>query len=160
MTDQLQSEIEEQARLLGMSAQREARLLAVIEQYRSVMEKFAYDVERCYRMLLSDADVKGALFKAENILREALAEQKVGAGRTAQDGHNAALTGATPNGGVSTRDTLAPDDDSPTPALADKDCEDADVALLDKYGEKGLRDIGYLGVIDRLERSGHISSNY
>jgi len=31
------------------------------------------DVERCYRMLLSEPDTKGALFKAENILRGALA---------------------------------------------------------------------------------------
>lgn len=30
-------------------------------------------MERCYRMLLSEPDTKGALFKAENILREAMA---------------------------------------------------------------------------------------
>ena len=29
---------------------------------------------QCYQMLLSEPDTKGALFKAENILREALAE--------------------------------------------------------------------------------------
>jgi hypothetical protein len=40
-------------------------------------------------MLLSEPDTKGALFKAENILREALAEQKVGSGWTAPEGHNA-----------------------------------------------------------------------
>ena len=57
---------------------------------RRKREQLAHDVERCYRMLLSEPDTKGALFKAENILREALAEQKVGAGRTAADGHNAA----------------------------------------------------------------------
>lgn len=51
---------------------------------RRKREKLALDVERCYRMLLSEPDTKGALFKAENILREALAEQKVGAGRTAR----------------------------------------------------------------------------
>jgi hypothetical protein len=34
------------------------------------------DVERCYRMLLSEPDTKGALFKAENILREAIARAK------------------------------------------------------------------------------------
>ena len=45
---------------------------------RRKREKLALDVERCYRMLLSEPDTKGALFKAENILREALAEQKVG----------------------------------------------------------------------------------
>lgn len=33
-------------------------------------------MERCYRMLLSEPDTKGALFKAENILREAVAEAK------------------------------------------------------------------------------------
>ena len=56
-------------------------------------EKLAHDVERCYRMLLSDPDTKGALFKAENILREALAEQKVGDGTTATEGHNANVCG-------------------------------------------------------------------
>jgi hypothetical protein len=40
-------------------------------------------------MLLSEPDTKGALFKAENILREALAEHKVGSGWTAPEGHNA-----------------------------------------------------------------------
>lgn len=34
------------------------------------------DVERCYRMLLTEPDTKGALFKAENILREAIASVK------------------------------------------------------------------------------------
>jgi len=37
------------------------------------------DVDRCYRMLLSEPDTKGALFKAENILREAIASVKGGA---------------------------------------------------------------------------------
>lgn len=32
------------------------------------------DVERCYKMLLSEPDTQGALFKAENILREVIAE--------------------------------------------------------------------------------------
>lgn len=32
-----------------------------------------HEVELCYRMLLSEPDTKGALFKAENLLREALA---------------------------------------------------------------------------------------
>lgn len=43
---------------------------------RRKREKLAVDVERCYRMLLTDPDTQGALFKAENILREALAEAK------------------------------------------------------------------------------------
>jgi len=37
------------------------------------------DIERCYRMLLSEPDTKGALFKAENILRESIASVKGGA---------------------------------------------------------------------------------
>lgn len=49
---------------------------------RRKREKLAHDVKRCYRMLLSEPDTKGALFKAENILREALADQKVGYDRT------------------------------------------------------------------------------
>lgn len=59
---------------------------------RRKREKLALDVERCYRMLLSEPDTKGALFKAENILREALADQKVDAGRTATEGHNVELS--------------------------------------------------------------------
>lgn len=43
------------------------------EACAKVCEALANDVERCYRMLLSEPDTKGALFKAENILREALA---------------------------------------------------------------------------------------
>jgi len=35
-------------------------------------EAMVVDVERCYRMLLSEPDTKGALFKAENILRAML----------------------------------------------------------------------------------------
>lgn len=56
---------------------------------RRKREKLAHDVERCYRMLLSEPDTKGALSKAENILREALADQKV----VAPEGHNVELTG-------------------------------------------------------------------
>ena len=54
---------------------------------RQKRETLANDVERCYRMLLSEPDTKGALFKAENILREALAEANA---KT----HNVELTGA------------------------------------------------------------------
>ena len=49
-------------------------------------EKLVDDVERCYRMLLSEPNTKGALFKAENILREALADAKSAT-------HNAKITG-------------------------------------------------------------------
>lgn len=41
-------------------------------------------MQRCYRMLLSEPDTNGALFKAENILREAIAV----ATRTHNDQHN------------------------------------------------------------------------
>ena len=37
-------------------------------------EEIVATVERCYKMLLSEPDTKGALFKAENILRELLAD--------------------------------------------------------------------------------------
>ena len=37
------------------------------------------DIERCYKMLLSEPDTSGALFKAENILRESIASVKGGA---------------------------------------------------------------------------------
>jgi hypothetical protein len=40
---------------------------------RRKRERLATEVERCYQMLLAEPDTKGALFKAENILREALA---------------------------------------------------------------------------------------
>ena len=66
----------------------ERMLRAKIREERRMRMEFAATIERCYRMLLSEPDTKGALFKAENILREALAEQKVGAGETATDGHN------------------------------------------------------------------------
>jgi hypothetical protein len=40
---------------------------------RRKREALADTVDRCYKMLLSEPNKKGALFKAENILREALA---------------------------------------------------------------------------------------
>mgnify|MGYP000885828950 CR=1 FL=1 len=40
-------------------------------------EALLSDIERCYRMLLSEPDTKGALNKTENILREAIAEAKI-----------------------------------------------------------------------------------
>ena len=51
---------------------------------RRKREKLMDDVDRCYQMLLSEPDANAALFKAENILREALADQKVGAGGRAE----------------------------------------------------------------------------
>lgn len=50
-----------------------AARIAELEKQRDALLD---DVGRCYRMLLSDPDTKGALFKAENILREAIAEAK------------------------------------------------------------------------------------
>ena len=44
-----------------------------LQECQAREEKLRGDTERCYRMLLSEPDTKGALFKAENILREALA---------------------------------------------------------------------------------------
>ena len=48
---------------------------AEVRRLREENERLADDMERCYRMLLSEPDVKGALFKAENILRESLADR-------------------------------------------------------------------------------------
>ncbi len=44
---------------------------------RRKREALAEAVNRCHRMLLTEPDTKGALFKAENILREALADSKL-----------------------------------------------------------------------------------
>jgi len=46
-----------------------------ISRLKAENERLAGDMSRCYRMLLSEPDVKGALFKAENILRESLADR-------------------------------------------------------------------------------------
>lgn len=43
---------------------------------RRKREALADAVERCHRMLITEPDTKGALFKAENILREALVDAK------------------------------------------------------------------------------------
>ena len=50
-------------------------IAAEVRRLREENERLADDMERCYRMLLSEPDVKGALFKAENILRESLADR-------------------------------------------------------------------------------------
>ena len=44
-----------------------------LEMMREENERLAADMSKCYRMLLSEPDIKGALFKAENILRESIA---------------------------------------------------------------------------------------
>lgn len=50
-------------------------LASEVRRLREENERLADGMERCYRMLLSEPDVKGALFKAENILRESLADR-------------------------------------------------------------------------------------
>ena len=50
--------------------------LVAVGAERMKLDKLVSDVERCYRMLLSEPNTKGALFKAENILREALVDAK------------------------------------------------------------------------------------
>ena len=47
-----------------------------ITKLRSEREEIIDTIERCYKMLLSEPDTKGALFKAENILRELIADAK------------------------------------------------------------------------------------
>ena len=44
-----------------------------IVRLREENEQLANAMTQCYRMLLSEPDTQGALFKAENILRESLA---------------------------------------------------------------------------------------
>ena len=70
---------------------------------RRKREKLMHDVERCHQMLLSEPDTKAALFKAENILREALAEQKVGG--TAEKMPNVEFSGGAPLHGAASAGT-------------------------------------------------------
>ena len=49
--------------------------------------------------------------------------------------------------------------DTSKPAPFDPVQERADVKLLHGLGEAKLRELGYMGVIDRLERGGYLSSN-
>lgn len=72
---------------------------------RRKREKLAEDVERCYRMLLSEQDTKGALFKAENILREALAEAKAAT-------HNGEVRGASRPAGEASASTVVLEPDN------------------------------------------------
>ena len=48
-------------------------LAAEVRRLREENEQLANAMTQCYRMLLSEPDTQGALFKAENILRESLA---------------------------------------------------------------------------------------
>lgn len=54
-------------------------VLGDVSELTKQRDELLSDVERCYRMLLSEPDTQGALFKAENILREAIASVKGGA---------------------------------------------------------------------------------
>lgn len=83
----LEHDLAEQCRLLGLAGEREARLMAAVAELQQVVAtqsalrhealaleaQLRHEVGLCYRMLLSEPDTKGALFKAENLLREALA---------------------------------------------------------------------------------------
>jgi hypothetical protein len=54
----------------------EMALLYKIAEITKQRDELIRSVEMTYKMLLSEPDTKGALFKAENLLREALAEVK------------------------------------------------------------------------------------
>ena len=73
---------------------------------RRKRETLANDVERCYRMLLSEPDTKGALFKAENILREALAEANAKTHNVQAQGRCAALSRSVPWSAVLGKHTI------------------------------------------------------
>ena len=47
-----------------------------VQELEKQRDELLSDIERTYKMLLSEPDTQGALFKAENILREALASVK------------------------------------------------------------------------------------
>ena len=47
-----------------------------VQELAKQRDELLSDIERTYKMLLSEPDTQGALFKAENILREALASVK------------------------------------------------------------------------------------
>jgi len=56
----------------GMVHEPVEELLATRKQRDELLDAMT----RCYKMLLSEPDTQGALFKAENILREAIADVK------------------------------------------------------------------------------------
>ena len=49
--------------------------------------------------------------------------------------------------------------DTSKPPTDDAAHAESDLKLLAQYGEQKLRDMGYMGVVSRLERSGKLSSN-
>lgn len=48
-----------------------------VERLEKAHQKLISDVDRCSKMLLTEPDTKGALFKAENILREAMVDARM-----------------------------------------------------------------------------------
>ena len=71
---------EQQKRIAELESEVERKMSAgnyVLEQLTTAQQQNARlisDMDRLYKMLLSEPDTKGALFKAENILRELIAE--------------------------------------------------------------------------------------
>lgn len=61
---------------LGTESNERKWLCDRLDAQAALIENLSGAVERCYKMLLSEPDTKGALFKAENILRETLADLK------------------------------------------------------------------------------------
>ena len=57
MNEQLQNELEEQARLLGMSAERECDLLAELERERSLADRLADALNKAIEIIPDDAYV-------------------------------------------------------------------------------------------------------
>ena len=49
--------------------------------------------------------------------------------------------------------------DTSNPIPIDPVREQADLKLLVEHGDAKLREMGYMGVVDRLERNGYLSSN-
>ena len=64
-------EVLEAAAACGGMVHEPVEELLVVRKQRDVLLDA---VTRCYKMLLSEPDTQGALFKAENILREAIAD--------------------------------------------------------------------------------------
>lgn len=78
----LQKKNDELDALQSTIAQQAADFQALERAHDATCEQLAAAekaMNRCYKMLLSEPDTKGALFKAENILREALADAAIDA---------------------------------------------------------------------------------
>lgn len=68
--------IESAASRLEVLEEEHQRFFANWHRERVQRERLLVTVERCHQMLMTEPDIASALFKAENILREAIAEQK------------------------------------------------------------------------------------